>query len=117
MSIHMLNEPSVAPEQYRVASEKLIAGNPLQTVWMQYADPTGKFFAGVWHSETGKWKIAYTEEEYCRILDGTSIITDAAGTAVTVTAGDAFVIPRGFAGTWEVVSPTRKTFVVYEAGA
>jgi uncharacterized protein len=26
------------------------------------------------------------------------------------------VIPRGFRGTWEVLEPTRKTFVIYEAG-
>ena len=37
--------------------------------------------------------------------------------AVTVSAGESFVIPRGFVGTWEVVQPTKKIYVVYEAGA
>jgi uncharacterized cupin superfamily protein len=36
---------------------------------------------------------------------------------VTVVAGDSFVIPRGFVGTWEVVDRTRKEFAIYEPGA
>lgn len=104
------------PEEYGIAPEKLLAGNPKQTAWVQYTDASGQFFAGVWASEAGKWKIAYTEEEYCHILEGVSVITDEAGTAVTVRAGDEFVIPRGFTGTWEVVAPTRKRFVIHERG-
>jgi uncharacterized cupin superfamily protein len=109
--------PGVEPEHYHLPAEKLVAGNPRQTVWMHYTDPSKKFFVGEWHSEVGTWRIAYTEEEYCRMLEGESVITDAQGHAVTLRAGDAFVVPRGFVGTWEVVVPTRKTFVIYEPGA
>lgn len=100
---------SVVPEAKR------IAGNPRQTVWMHYTDPSKQFFVGIWRSEPGKWAISYTEEEFCHMLDGVSVITSAAGEAVTVRAGDSFVMPRGFVGTWEVVEPTTKRFVVYEA--
>lgn len=103
-------------EEYFLAPEKLICGNPRQVVWNAYRDPAGRFFAGLWQSETGKWRIRYTEEEYCHVLEGVSVITDEEGRAVTVSAGDRFVIPRGFAGTWEVVEPTRKIYVIYEAG-
>ncbi len=108
---------SLAAEEYFVAAEKLLAGNPKQTAWVQYTDPSGKFIAGFWASEPGKWRISYTEEEYCHMLEGVSVITDAQGVAVTVRPGDEFVIPRGFTGTWEVVEPTRKRFVIYERGA
>ncbi len=111
----MLDYVAVEKEEYFLAPEKLLDGNPKQTVWMQYSDPTSKFFVGIWHSETGKWKISYTEEETCKILEGESIITDESGKSTTVRAGDSFVIPRGFMGTWEVVSPTKKNFVIYEA--
>lgn len=118
MPVHMFSPaPQQLPERYHLAPEKLLAGNPLQSVWLQYTDTSGRFFAGEWHSEVGRWKIAYTEEEHCRMLEGTSIITDEAGHAVTVTAGDSFVVPRGFVGTWEVVVPSRKAFVIYEPGA
>ena len=118
MQIRRLDpSPSTAPDEYHLPAEKLLAGNPKQRLWVQYQDPSGRFCAGVWASETGKWKVRYTEEEYCRMLEGTSVITDDKGVRVTLRAGDEFVIPRGFTGTWEVVEPTRKRFVIYERGA
>lgn len=116
-AVHKLDAAPVEPETYHLPDDKRIAGNPLQTLWMQYTDPSGKFCAGIWQSEVGKWHITYTEEEYCHMLEGTSVITDAAGHAVTVVAGESFTVPRGFVGTWEVLVPSRKRFVVYEPGA
>ncbi len=110
------NASPATAEEYFLPPEKLVSGNPKQTLIQHYTDPTKKFFSGIWHSEVGKWKIHYTEEEYCQILEGTSVLTDAEGNAVTVTAGESFIIPRGFGGTWEVVVPTRKIYVIYEAG-
>lgn len=105
------------PEDYMLPPEKLLSGNPKQTVWMHYTDPSGQFLVGQWRSEPGKWRIAYTEEEYCQLLEGTSIVTSAAGESFTLVAGDRFVLPRGFVGTWEVVETTTKRFVIYEAAA
>ena len=116
-SVRILAAPTDAGEEYFVDPVKLIRGNPRQTAWVQYTDPSGKFFAGFWASETGKWRISYTEQEYCSILEGVSVITDDQGVAVTVRPGDEFVIPRGFNGTWEVVEATRKRFVIHEPGA
>lgn len=108
-------DAAVPPEDYFLPPEKLLSGNPKQTVWMHYTDPTRQFFTGIWRSEPGKWRIAYTEEEFCLVLEGRSIVTDAAGRSVTVSAGESFVIPRGFTGSWEVVETTTKRFVIYEA--
>jgi uncharacterized cupin superfamily protein len=116
MKLQKLDWSTPQREDYYLPAEKLLIGNPKQSVWMNYTDPTDKFFVGTWFSEIGKWNISYTEEEYCELLEGTSVITDEAGQSVTVTKGDRFVVPRGFTGTWEVVQPTRKTFVIYEAG-
>jgi len=109
--------PAVAAQEYFVAEEKLISGNPRQTVWLEYEDPSGQFFVGIWSSEVGEWRISYTEHEYCRILEGRSVITDAVGRAITVVADSEFTIPAGFTGTWRVVEPTRKRFTMYEAKA
>jgi len=103
-------------EESRLPQDKRIAGNPRQETWNSYADASGRFFAGIWQSEPGKWRIRYTEEEYCHLLDGVSVITDEQGRALRVHAGDRFVIPRGFEGTWEVVETTRKIYVIYDAG-
>ncbi len=37
------------------------------------------------------------------------------GRAKTLRAGDRFVIPAGFKGTWEVLEACRKIYVVFEA--
>ncbi|HTY49743.1 MAG TPA: cupin domain-containing protein [Steroidobacteraceae bacterium] len=103
-------------DDYFLPPEKRLAGNPKQSVWVQYTDPSGRFMTGIWHSEVGRWKVAYTEEEYCHIMAGVSVLTDTAGKALTVKAGEDFVVPRGFVGTWEVVEPTTKRFVVYDTG-
>ena len=43
------------------------------------------------------------------------ILTDADGEAQEFKAGDAFVIPAGFAGTWETIEPVRKWYAIFEA--
>ena len=97
------------------AADRVLAGTPVNRTWNAYASADGKFFAGIWESEPGKWEIDYSEHEFCHILEGESVIADEAGTETRVRAGDAFVIPAGFKGTWEVVTKTRKHYAIYEA--
>ena len=114
-AVTLLPTPSRAvAQEYRVAPEKRLEGDPKQTAWVEYESASGTFSAGLWASEVGAWRIAYTEEEYCRILAGSSVITDESGHAVTVRAGDEFTIPAGFVGTWRVLEPTLKRFVIHE---
>ncbi len=111
--MQLFSQP-VEARRYRLPADKRIAGDPLQTLWVHHVDATGRFSAGYWHSEVGHWRVAYTEEEFCEILEGVSVLTDADGHSRTLRAGDRFVIPRGFRGSWEVVLPTRKLFVAFE---
>ena len=104
------------PLEYLPAPEKIVSGNPLQRVWSHYTDERQKFSVGIWECEPGAWRIHYTEEEYCRVMTGRSRLTNADGVVREVTAGDEFVIPRGFEGVWEVIERTRKVYVIYEAG-
>lgn len=113
----LLNPLEVKPEKYYLDQEKLISGNPLQTLWMHYTDESELFFSGIWQSEPGKWRIHYTEEEYCCISAGVSVVTDEAGNSTSLKTGDEFIIPKGFVGTWEVIETTTKRFVIYEKNA
>ena len=103
------------PEPGEPAPDRVLAGNPVSRTWNAYESGDGKFFSGIWESEPGKWEIHYTEHEFCHILEGESIIADEAGKETRVQTGDAFVIPAGFKGTWEVVRTTRKHYAIYEA--
>ncbi|WP_233872070.1 cupin domain-containing protein [Paraburkholderia adhaesiva] len=100
--------------EYRVAPEKLISGDPVQTLTQGFTSPCGQFSTGVWASTPGHWRVNYTEMEYCEILKGVSVIRDEAGKEKVLREGDRFVIPAGFKGTWEVVEPCEKIYVVYE---
>ncbi|PWB30289.1 transcriptional regulator [Pseudomonas sp. SDI] len=101
-------------ERYRPAAEKVLKGDPEQAVSNQYASPCGQFAAGVWEGGLGQWTVNYTEHEYCEILQGVSVLRDEDGSAKTLRAGDRFVIPAGFKGTWEVLEPCRKIYVLFE---
>jgi uncharacterized cupin superfamily protein len=105
---------TTAPEHYRPAQEKVLKGDPEQSVRNHYGSPCGQFSAGVWEGAIGQWNINYTEHEYCEILQGVSVLRDQGGNAKTLRAGDRFVIPAGFSGTWEVLEPCRKVYVMFE---
>ena len=104
---------AMTPETGAPAPDRVIAGHPQNRTWNAYETPDGRFFSGIWESDPGAWRIEYTEAEFCHILEGESRITGDDGAAMTVRAGDAFVIPTGFKGTWEVVTRTRKHYAIY----
>lgn len=95
--------------------DRALAGDPEHTVRNYFSDATGQFFAGVWESTPGRWRVSYTENEFCCITRGRVRIEDRTGRSWTFTAGDAFVIPAGFAGVWEVLEPTSKLYAIFEA--
>ena len=97
-------------------AEKCVAGQPLQRTWHHFTSADEAFFSGVWEAEPGCWNIDYTENEYCRILSGHSILRDPDGAEQHLRAGDDIVIPAGFRGQWEVVETTRKIYVIHLPG-
>ena len=99
------------------AAEKILKGDPEQSVRNHYGSPCGQFQVGIWEGAVGQWTFNYTEHEYCEILQGVSVIRDQDGNAKTVRAGDRFVIPAGLKGTWEVLEPCRKVYVMFESKA
>ena len=96
------------------ATEKIVHGQPMQRTWHHFTSGDEKFFAGIWEAEPGCWRVSYSENEFCQILSGRSILRDAQGREKSLKAGDNFTIPRGFQGQWEVLETTRKIYVIYE---
>ena len=109
------NEQDGAFEEWQTAADKCVKGQPAQRSWHQFTSSDEKFFCGTWEAEPGCWNIQYTENEYCQILSGESILRDANGKEHTLRPGDHFVIPAGFSGQWEVIQTTRKIYVIYQA--
>lgn len=92
------------------AADRVISGSPQFTTW-NVEDRDG-LYCGTWRSTPGKWRIQYDEWEYCRIIEGVSIITEDDGHSLQLCAGDSFVLRPGFRGTWEVVETTTKEYVI-----
>lgn len=93
--------------------DRLLAGQPEQIADNFFSDATGQFFAGRWQSSPGRWKVRYTENEFCHILSGRVRIEAVQGTAHEFKAGDVFVVPAGFEGTWEVLETTTKLYAIF----
>jgi len=94
-------------------AERVLGGSPAQNLFNQFQDPSKQMLSGTWDCTEGKWQADYSaKSEFCHILSGKVILTDEEGTATTFVAGDSFVIPMGFAGTWEVVEPVNKLYVI-----
>jgi uncharacterized protein len=105
-----ISRDGITPEVERPDPAKIIAGDPVHTTW-NMEDAHG-LYCGMWQSTPGTWRVSYAEWEYVYIHAGISILTDDAGHAVTLRAGDRYMIRPGFVGTWQVVETTLKDYVI-----
>jgi len=106
-----------APVEAPFEPAKLLAGAPRATVDNRYSDPSQQFHCGTWASTPGRWKVRYTEHEFCYLLSGRVRLVSSDGVAVEFGPGDAFVVPAGFSGTWETLESARKHYAIFEKGA
>jgi uncharacterized protein len=97
------------------AADRLLAGNPRQTVTNYFADATQQFFSGRWSSTPGKWRIRYTETEFCCLTEGRVVLENGQGGRWEFGPGAGFVVPAGFEGTWEVLEKCTKFYAIFEA--
>ncbi|AZQ68853.1 cupin domain-containing protein [Silicimonas algicola] len=100
----------IVPEEGAPAPDRVLSGDPKFRTWN--LEKRDGLYAGVWEATPGKWRILYDEWEYCRILEGRSVITSTDGISVDVGPGDGFILRPGFEGTWEVIETTRKEYVI-----
>ena len=103
------------PETSVPAADRLISGTPELKVWNAYADGTQQFFAGRWSATRGKWRVRYTENELCVMTAGRVVIESDSGERSTFGRGDAFVVPAGFSGSWEVLEDCSKIYAIFES--
>ncbi len=112
--LQFLAEGQGSFEEWLTPEEKCVRGQPAQRAWNQFTSSDDKFFSGIWEADPGCWTINYTENEYCHILAGKSVLRDENGQERLLQPGDRFIIPAGFNGQWEVLETTRKIYVIYQ---
>lgn len=102
------------PQVYSPAADRIVSGNPEQTAHNLFASADGRFNSGIWECKPGKWRVVFSESEFCHLLQGVIVVHGDDGSEATYRAGDAFVTPAGFTGTWDVVEHARKYYAFYE---
>ena len=105
---------SLAGEPMTPAPDRLVRGAPRQVVTNYFSDQTQQFHAGRWSSSPGKWRIRYTESEFCCLTEGRVVLENLRGDRWEFGPGTGFVVPAGFEGTWEVVETCTKFYAVFE---
>jgi len=106
---------ALAAEASEPPADRLIAGKPQLQLRNYFSDASQQFFAGRWSATRGKWRVRYTENELCVMTAGHVVIESASGERSSFGPGDAFVIPAGFSGTWEVLEDCAKIYAIFEA--
>lgn len=104
---------TAASPPYRPDGPRILSGDPVQTATYLFVSADQRFSVGYWTCRPGKWRIDFGDHEFIQILSGVVEVTDAAGETRTYRAGDAFISPAGFSGTWDVIEPVTKHFVLY----
>lgn len=101
---------NIRSSESRPDQDSVISGDPRFTLW-EVDDAGSGLTSGIWEATPGKWHFENAHWEYCRILAGASVITEANGETHSVQKGDSFILKPGFKGTWEVIETTRKDYI------
>lgn len=91
---------------------KVIEGKPTMKTAVQHTTADGKVLSGTWQATPGTYHATYTDYEFVHMISGRIIITPDGGEPVEVGPGDAFVVEADFKGTWKIIEPVTKHFVV-----
>lgn len=110
--LQTIDESPKNPERGAPAPDRIVAGTPTTETWSTYESADGRTYIGLWRATPGTWRVSYTEWEYCEILEGITVVSDAAGRQRTFQAGDKFVLEPGFEGLWQVVETTTKRYII-----
>ncbi|WP_077033613.1 cupin domain-containing protein [Pelomonas sp. KK5] len=74
-----------------------------------------KFNVALWQGKVGAVDFPATETtEVCWLTEGRVALTDEAGGRREFSAGEGYLLPKGFAGRWETLADAKKIAVILE---
>lgn len=110
-------EPAIALEDFKPLTVFAAPGKavPAAASHETYKGADG-LRVGVWEGEPGTLQLTdYPFDEFCLIVAGELVVTGTGGKPLIFRAGDSFIIPKGFSGTWEMKTKVRKQSVLVAA--
>ena len=80
-----------------------------------YSSPDGRVDMGVWECTPGRFRADRSKSsEFCHILTGLVALSHGDGRIEHFGPGDAFNLPLGWKGEWQVIEHVRKVYVAVE---
>ena len=113
-SVISFQDAGPEPQHYLPEADRILEGDPAQSLSNMFSSADGRFNCGVWECKPGKWRVVFSESEFVHLLAGVMVVAGDDGSERTFRAGDAFVCPAGFTGTWHVIETAKKYYAYYE---
>ena len=88
----------------------VVDGQPTMKTYVLHTSADGAMVSGIWEATPGTFHAIYDGFEFVHLLAGKLIITPDGGLAVSLKAGDTFVVEPTFKGTWKIQETVRKHF-------
>ena len=68
-------DPLPEPQRYRPQADRILSGDPTQAATNLFQSADGRFKSGIWEAQPGKWRVVFTESEFCHLLAGVIVVT------------------------------------------
>lgn len=91
---------------------EILEGTPVMWTWFEHRSQDQKIVEGTWRCTPGTYRATYKFYEFVVMLEGVIEITPDGGETVTVRAGEAFAVEADFVGTWKIIEPVHKRFLL-----
>lgn len=112
MTIKKHSLDGIEPITTDLAGWTPVDGAPTMTTWIEYSAADGSLIAGTWRATLGTYRAEYAAYEFVHLIEGKIEITPDGGETMTVVPGDAFSVEADFKGSWTIVEPVLKHFVI-----
>jgi len=109
------NGPGGLEEWEQMDYATLVSGEPVQRGHLYHEVADQGYMAGVWDCTAfTDQMMPYPVDEYMLLLKGSVIMALPDGTEITIKAGEAFVIPKGFVCQWKQPELVLKYFMILD---
>ena len=103
---------SVEPIETDLDGWEKLEGSPTMKTWIEYSAEDESMIAGWWEATPGTYRAIYAAWEFVHLIEGHITITPDGGEPQQMGPGDAFVVEKGFHGTWRIEEKVLKHFAI-----
>lgn len=92
--------------------ERVVKGTAVEAAHIFHTDGSGQMVTGVWECSPCTERVdGYPFDEFVSVIEGSVVLTAPEGSEQTFSAGDSFVMPKGWQGIWHMPTQFKKLFV------